>query len=84
MDEFDIDIFFLGLDKVINDHILEKSVLTEEIFAAIDTSSPVMNNVSIDILERVLRLYEDVRDQYPEYMNQFYRTFQRFYQCFLF
>lgn len=72
VDEFDIDIFFLGLDKVINDHILEKSVLTEEIFAAIDTSSPVRNNVSIDILERVLRLYEDIRDQYPEYMNQFY------------
>ena len=72
VDAFDVDIFFLGLEKIVNDHILENTVLTEDVFATLDGFSPVMHTVSIDVLERVLRLYEDVKEQYSEYMNQFY------------
>lgn len=71
-DTFDIDIFFIGLEKTINDHILENIVLTEEVFDTLDGFAPVMHNVSIDTLERALRLYEEIKEQYPEYINQFY------------
>lgn len=72
LDELDIGLFFSGLEKVINDHILEKSVLTEDVFSAIDGSSPVMHSVPIDILEQALRLYNEIKEKYPEYVNQFY------------
>lgn len=72
LDELDIGLFFSGLEKVINDHILEKSVLTEEVFSAIDGSSPVMHSVPIGILEQALRLYNEIKEKYPEYVNQFY------------
>ena len=72
VDAFDVDIFFLGLEKIVNDHILENTVLTEDVFATLDGFSPVMHTISIDVLEQVLRLYEDVKEQYSEYMNQFY------------
>lgn len=71
VDAFDVDIFFASLEKTVNDHILEKTVLTEEVFAVLDEFSPVMHDVSIDSLERALRLYEEIKEQYPEYMNQF-------------
>lgn len=72
VDTFDVDIFFLKLEMIISNHILEKSVLTEEVFSNLDGFSPVIHDVSIDVLERVLHLYEDIKEQYPEYMNQFY------------
>ena len=67
-----VDLFFGGLEKIVRDHILEKAVLTEEVFAILDGLSPVMHTVSIDKLESALRLYEEIREQYPEYLNQFY------------
>ena len=72
VDAFDVDIFFLGLEKIVNDHILENTVLTEEVFAVLDGFAPVMHDVSIESLERALRLYEEIKEQYSEYMNQFY------------
>lgn len=72
VDELDIGLFFSGLEKIINNHILEKSVLTEEVFDAIDGASPVMHTVPISALEQALRLYEEIKEKYPEYVNQFY------------
>lgn len=72
VDMFVVDLFFFSLEKILNDHILEKTVLTEDVFAVLDGLSPVMYDVSIDTLERALRLYEDIKEQYPEYINQFY------------
>ena len=72
VDAFDVDIFFLGLEKIVNDHILENTVLTEDVFAVLDGFAPVMHNVSIESLEQALRLYEEIKEQYSEYMNQFY------------
>lgn len=72
VDELDIGLFFSGLEKIINNHILQKSVLTEEVFDAIDGASPVMHTVPIGVLEQALRLYEEIKEKYPEYVNQFY------------
>lgn len=72
VDELDIGLFFSGLEKIINNHILQKSVLTEEVFDAIDGTSPVMHTVPIGVLEQALRLYEEIKEKYPEYVNQFY------------
>ena len=72
VDELDMGLFFSGLEKIIDNHILEKSVLTEEVFDAIDGASPVMHTVPISALEQALRLYEEIKEKYPEYVNQFY------------
>ncbi len=72
VDLFVVDLFFGGLEKIVRDHILEKAVLTEDVFTILDGLSPVMHTVSIDRLESALRLYEEIQEQYPEYLNQFY------------
>ena len=72
VDAFDVDTFFLGLEKIVNDHILENTVLTEEVFSVLDGFAPVMHDVSIESLERALHLYEEIKEQYSEYINQFY------------
>lgn len=72
VDVFDVDLFFLGLEKTISDHILEQTVLTEEVFSILDGSSPVMHTISIENLEQALRLYEEIKEKYSEYINQFY------------
>ena len=72
VDTVDVDIFFLELEKIVSNHILEKTVLTEEVFATFDGFFPVIYGMSIDSLELALRLYEDIKEQYPEYINQFY------------
>lgn len=72
VDELDIVLFLSGLEKIINNHILEKSLLTEEVFSAINGVSPMMKSVPIGILEQVLNLYNEIKEKYPEYVNQFY------------
>lgn len=72
VDEFDVDLFFLGLEKTISDHILEQTVLTEDTFSILDESSPVMHTISIEKLEQALHLYEEIKEKHSEYINQFY------------
>ena len=72
VDEFDMALFFLGLQKIISNHILEKSVLTEKVFPASDGFSPVMHSIPIDVLEKALSLCDEIKEKYPEYVNQFY------------
>ena len=71
-DDLDVEFFFIGLKKVVREHILEKNVPTEEVFATLEWFSPVMSTISIDYLEQAVRLYEEIQEKYSEYENQFY------------
>lgn len=74
VDEFDVDLFFTGLEQTIKEHIFEKAILTEDAFFTLGLGGliPVVHSVPIDRLESALRLYKEIREQYPEYLNQFY------------
>lgn len=72
VDDLDVVFFFSSLEKIVNDHILEKTVLTEDAFSALDGAAPIMHTISIVTLEQALRLYEEINEKYPEYVNQFY------------
>lgn len=73
-DELDAIFFFSGLEKTVREHILEKDVPTEVVFSTLKSFSPVMHSVSINTLERALRLYEEIQEKYSEYENQFYNA----------
>lgn len=73
-DELDAIFFFTGLGKTVHEHILEKDVPTEVVFSTLESFSPVMHSVSINTLERALRLYEEIQEKYSEYENQFYNA----------
>lgn len=72
VNDFDVDLFFLVVKNLVNDHILEKTVLTKDAFSALDGVSPVMKSISIDCLEKALCLYDEIMGNYSEYVNQFY------------
>lgn len=72
VDELDVLFFFEGLESIINKHILEKSVPTNEVFAVLVEFSPIIHSLPIDVLEQTLSLYKEIDDNYSEYKNQFY------------
>lgn len=71
-DDLDVNFFFVMLEKIVNDHILEKTVLTEDVFCVLDGFSPIIHDLSIDCLEQALRLHDEIKVKYPGYMDQFY------------
>lgn len=72
VDELDIEIFFGVLEKIVKDHILEKTVLTKEVFGTLDGVSLEMHTIAIERLEQALHLYEEIQEKYSEYESQFY------------
>lgn len=72
VDELDIGVFFLDLKKIVSNHMLEKTVLTKDVFCALDGVSPIIQNISIDCLEKAVCLYDEIIENYSEYVNQFY------------
>ena len=72
IDLLDVTVFYEELEKILNIHMLEKSIMTEEVFSVISSFSPVIYSIPIEILERNLSLYKEIKEKHSDYINQFY------------
>ena len=46
--------------------------MTEEVFSVISSFSPVIYSIPIEILERNLSLYKEIKEKHSDYINHFY------------
>ena len=65
---------FDNLGEVIRNHILDQNISADEI---LELDNRVINgdvNVPFETLENILKLYEKMEKDYPDYLQQFYST----------
>ncbi len=69
-----MQVIFNGLKKDILNHIFDESVPAQEILALDDRIANGNANIPIAALESAMRLYDDIKAIYPDFINQFYST----------
>lgn len=62
---------FCSLRKTIEEHIFDKSLPASE-FLELDIRVINNNNISMGDIEKALKLYEKIKNNYPNYLEQFY------------
>jgi len=65
---------FNGLRKDILNHIFDESVPAQEILALDDRIANENGNIPIAALESAMRLHDDIKENYPDFIDQFYST----------
>jgi hypothetical protein len=74
-DETYAKMFFEGLrDKVLS-HMFESKVPASEMFSVNGYEINDLESIPMDRFEKVLKLYENVKKNYPQYMDSFYKAF---------
>ncbi|MBO5248356.1 MAG: DUF4935 domain-containing protein [Clostridia bacterium] len=63
-----------GLKRDISTHLFDESVPAFNIFALDDRVVNGNANVSVADMEAANKLFEEIKEQYPEYIKQFYST----------
>ena len=75
-ERFDVDyikIIFSSLKEELNDHIFENQISAYSIFALDDRINEIYP-ISMEALDAVNELYEDIQNKYPEYLEQFFNA----------
>ena len=68
-----MEVVFKGLKNTIKEHILEKFIPISKILD-LDDRITDGTSISIDKVEKAYRLYEQILNNYPEYIEQFYNA----------
>lgn len=66
-----MEIVFCSLRKTIEEHIFDKSLPASD-FLELDIRVINNNNISMEDIEKALKLYEKIQNNYPDYLEQFY------------
>lgn len=66
-----MEIVFLSLRKIVEDHIFDKSLPASD-FLELDIRIIDKCNILMTDIEKLLKLYENIQKNYPEYLEQFY------------
>lgn len=66
-----MEIVFSSLRKTIEEHIFDKSLPAND-FLELDIRVINKNNISMEDIEKALKLYEKIQNNYPDYLEQFY------------
>lgn len=69
-----MEYIFSSLQNDIERHLFDKSVWACQIFGLDDRMTDGECKVSIESLEKALKLYEEIKTIYPNYLPQFYST----------
>lgn len=64
--------FFENLQYFISEHIFDETIAAVEVFGLGDSIIKDRINIPISSLEKVLDLYNEIKNQYPDYVRQFY------------
>ena len=67
-------VVFSSLYNDIKEHIFDKSVSPEKIFDLDDRFFNVSNSIPMSKIESAFRLHEEIKKEYPDYLEQFYIT----------
>lgn len=67
-------VVFSNLYNDIKEHIFDKYVSPEKIFDLDDRFFNVSNSIPMSKIESVFRLHEEIKNEYPDYLEQFYIT----------
>ena len=74
VDSLYIEQIFTNLSSRILENLFEKFISSEIVFNVDDRLSNGEYKIPIENLEKANTLYKDIKNLYPEYMNQFYST----------
>ncbi len=69
-----IKMIFNGLKSDISNHIFDESIPAYEILALDDRIINGSVDIPIVALENALKLYDDIKKKYPDFINQFFST----------
>lgn len=69
-----MEVIMNGLKRDISTHLFDESVPAFNIFALDDRVVNGNANVSVADMEAANKLFEEIKEQYPEYIKQFYST----------
>lgn len=69
-----MQVVFNGLRKYISNHIFDESVPAYDILALDDRIANGNVNIPVFALENAMRLHDDIKAKYPNFINQFYST----------
>lgn len=69
-----MEIIFERLKQDITEHILELEIPAAIIFGRIDDRVTNGTSIPMEALENALALYEEIKENYPEYLSQFYNA----------
>ena len=69
-----MQVVFNGLRKDISNHIFDESVPAYDILALDDRITNGNENIPVVALENAMRLHDDIKAKYPDFINQFYST----------
>ena len=65
---------FDNLGEVIENHLFDQSISADSVLELDDRVINGEVNISLGILENVMKLYEKMKKDYPDYIQQFYLT----------
>lgn len=69
-----MECIFANLQNDIERHLFDKSVWACQIFGLDDRMTDGESKVAMETLEKALKLYEEIKATYPNYLPQFYVT----------
>lgn len=69
-----MEYIFAKLKNNIEQHLFDKNIWACQIFGLDDRMTDGESKVSIGSLEKALKLYEEIKTVYPNYLSQFYST----------
>ena len=62
---------FDNMEKVLNDHIFEKTIAASVVFSANQGIVDGKNEIPINNIEKAMKLYKNFVENYPDYVGQF-------------
>ena len=69
-----MQVIFNGLKNTILNHVFDQSVPAYNVLSLDDRIANGSVNIPIVTLERAMRLHDDIKAKYPDFINQFYST----------